>query len=233
MCAKTYVHDFNAGPGGWCAHGGNFTGMEPLAIDDGVAVSHSPWWVDYNHAPPGGAGHLFVLFGLNTRGPLTEQVRDYGGENHFINGGFPTDFTNARMTVRIKGEVLLMGAQLMLLIQGAAAGICSGWALTGQPIAITADWSSQTITAAPDPAQWTCLGARLSRADMYGRIDLPRILANVNVNIYLILFPIDVVPMGPIAGDRNELRAGRDYPVWQSKLPDGYVMLDSVKIEFP
>jgi hypothetical protein len=48
----------------------------------------------------------------------------------------------------------------------------------------------------------------------------------------LVLFPLDVLPMGPINGDLSQLRAGRDYPVWQSRLPEGYVMVDSIKIEF-
>jgi len=47
----------------------------------------------------------------------------------------------------------------------------------------------------------------------------------------LILFPLTVVPMGPIKGDPHILRAGKDYPVWQSRLPEGYVRLDEVRLE--
>ena len=39
--------------------------------------------------------------------------------------------------------------------------------------------------------------------------------------------------MGHIEGDQHILRPGKDYPVWQSSLPEGYVMLDEVQIEFP
>jgi hypothetical protein len=49
----------------------------------------------------------------------------------------------------------------------------------------------------------------------------------------LLRFPIEVVPMGPIDGDMHRLRHGREYPVWRHKLPEGYVTLDEVRIEFP
>jgi hypothetical protein len=48
----------------------------------------------------------------------------------------------------------------------------------------------------------------------------------------LVLFPLTVAPMGPIAGDPHQLRPGRDYPVWTSRLPEGYVTLSEVRIEF-
>ena len=38
--------------------------------------------------------------------------------------------------------------------------------------------------------------------------------------------------MGPLDGDPNILRAARDYPVWTSRLPEGYVTLKEVRIEF-
>lgn len=39
--------------------------------------------------------------------------------------------------------------------------------------------------------------------------------------------------MGSLEGDMHKLRPELDYPVWCSKLPDGYIMLDEVKIEYP
>jgi len=84
-----------------------------------------------------------------------------------------------------------------------------------------------------DPLQWTCLGARHDRQDFYGWLPLEAVLRDVNVNIMFVLFPLDIRPMGPISGDAHRLRAGRDYPVWASALPEGYVQLDTVKIEFP
>jgi hypothetical protein len=40
--------------------------------------------------------------------------------------------------------------------------------------------------------------------------------------------------MGPDVidqGDRHRLRPEKDYPVWRSRLPEGYVMLDEVCID--
>jgi len=77
------------------------------------------------------------------------------------------------------------------------------------------------ITLVSDEKQWTCLGARHDRGDYYGRNPLETILNNVNVNIMLVMFPLNIVPMGKIGGDPHILRPERDYPVWRSKLPEG------------
>jgi len=58
------------------------------------------------------------------------------------------------------------------------------------------------------------------------------VLGDVNVDIMFILFPLTVQPMGPIDGDPHILRPGKDYPVWQSPLPEGYVELDTLQIDF-
>ena len=50
--------------------------------------------------------------------------------------------------------------------------------------------------------------------------------------ILFVLSPLDVAPMGPLAGNPHLLRPERDYPVWRSRLPEGYVLLDEVRIEF-
>jgi hypothetical protein len=84
----------------------------------------------------------------------------------------------------------------------------------------------------PDETQWTCLGARHDRTHSYGHLPLAEVLRHVNADIMLTLFPLNVVPMGPIAGDPHWLRAGRDYPVWRSRLPEGYVTISEVRIEF-
>jgi hypothetical protein len=228
---KRYVETFDNGPGGWHTVINNFQGLRRLTIKDGAVWNYGPWWVDYNHAPPGG-GYLNLLMALYLKGPLSEAVREMGGPNRFIEGGYSTNLTDTRITFRLKGEMDFQGSNLALLIQGSSGGICSGWALTGQPIALTRDWSDQTIVAKPDPAQWTPLGSRHDRIDTYGKVDLQTILANVNVNIYLILFPVNPVPKGPIQGDPHILRAGYDYPLWQTKLPDGYVAVDTVQIEY-
>jgi hypothetical protein len=233
----TYLETFDDGPGGWFGWIDNARGPARLDVRDGVATSRSPWWIDYNHAPApagasgGGAGYLHMLFCLLTQGPAGEHHRETAGENRFVAGGFPTDFTDARFTIRIKGELEARGAQLVLLIQSTVNNLTSAWVLTGQPFRVSPEWTTQTITAAPDESQWTCLGARHDRGDFYGRLPLRTVLSDVNNDFMLILFPLDVVPMGPLAGDPHVLRPEKDYPVWRGRLPEGYVMLDEFRIE--
>lgn len=174
-----------------------------------------------------------MLFNLNTRGPgFGEALMEAGGDNRFVEGGFPTNFTNARVTVKLKGELETRGANVVLLAQGTQQGICSGWALTGRPFHVTDEWTEQTIHLDPNPDLWTPLGSRHNRTKSYGVHPLESVLADVNNNIMLILFPLAISPMGPIEGDPHRLRAGWDYPVWTSRLPEGYVVMDEVRVEF-
>ena len=233
MSSRVYFESFNDWPGGWFGWKNNFEGPKPLELSNGAAISRSPWWIDYNHAPPG-AGYLHMLFCLLTGGSQahSELYREVAGFNRFIGEVYPTDFTSAKLSFRLKGELEGRGARLVLLVQGAIDGLTSGWILNARPLEVTSAWSEQTIMADPDPALWTCLGVRHDRGKSYGEIELPSILGNVNVDIILALFPLEIVPMGPLTGDPHRLRAGRDYPVWQSRLPEGYIMLDTIRIEF-
>ena len=61
---------------------------------------------------------------------------------------------------------------------------------------------------------------------------LEQVLAKVDVNLLLIMFPFTIDPMGTIEGDPHELRPERDYPVWRSRLPEGYVIVDDVTLRF-
>ena len=232
MRFRTYRECFDIDSGGWFGWASNSIGPKPLEVRDGSLLTRSPWWIDYNHAPPG-AGYLHLLAMLLTRGPFGEHQREVAGENRFVAGGFGTNFTNARLTLRLKGEVRACGAKFCLLVQSLQNGICSGWILTGQPFEITSDWTEQTVVAVPDANLWTPLGSRHDRGDFYGKIDLPYVLSDVNTNILLVLFPLDIVPMGPLACDPHRLRPEKDYPVWRSRLPEGYVLVDEVQIEFP
>ncbi len=91
----------------------------------------------------------------------------------------------------------------------------------------------ESVVCLPDERQWTCLGSRHDRTDYYGRTPLQAVLGNANADILLVLYPLDVAPMGPITVDPHELRPERDYPVWRSRLPEGYMVLDEVRIDFP
>lgn len=229
---RTYIETFDNGPGGWFDWASNSLGPKPLEWKNGVVTSRSPWWIDYNHAPPG-AGYLHLPFILLTRGPLAEHYAEVGGRNTFIEGGFPTDFSGASLTLRIKGELLERGARLTLLVQGHVGSVTSGWLLTGRTFDVTEEWTEQTVVAEVDESLWTCLGTRRGRGDFYGRVDLKTVLSDVNADILLVMHPLDVAPMGPIDGDPHILRPGKDYPVWQSRLPEGYICLDEVRIGFP
>jgi hypothetical protein len=137
------------------------------------------------------------------------------------------------VTARLKGKLDARGAQLVLLAQSRVGCININYVLTGQPFAVTEDWSEQTITLDPDPEQWKCMGSRHDRTDFYGWGDIADVLRDLDDDIILVLHPLDVVPAEPIDGNPHRLKAGEDYKVDRSRLPAGYVMLDEVRIEFP
>lgn len=234
MARKAYVEDFQSGPGGWLAWYDKDRQARRLEIQDGVATVRSPWEVDYNHPPPEG-GYLHLLFVLHTKwgAGFPEQYQRLGGPNHFVDGGFSRNLANARITARLKGELQGRGADLLFHVQTDIDGIRVNQVLIAQPFEVTPQWSEQTITLVPDPAQWQDLYARHDRRDFYGRgKPIADVLGDVNCNIILVLFPLDVVPAQPIDAGPHFLRAGKDYPVDRSRLPEGYVMLDEVRIEF-
>jgi hypothetical protein len=225
---SSYVETFDDGPGGWLAWDGEST--QPM-IEDGALVARSPWWVDYNHAPPGG-GYLHLLGALHTHPSfVTEKTREVAGVNRFVAGGYSRDLTNARVTVRLRGEVELRGAELVLLAQADIPGTRANYVLTGQPLAITAEWSEQTITLAPDAEQWVCLGSRHDRTQLYGCGEIEQVLKDLNCDIILVLFPLTVESREPVA-DLHRLRAGVDYEVDYERLPRGWVAFDTVRIEY-
>jgi hypothetical protein len=230
---RTYLETFDNGPGGWLGWESNAAGARTLEVAGGVAVSRGPWWVDYNHAPPGG-GYLHLLYALHTRHyPETPaQYLRVGGRNQFVDGAFPTDFTGARFTVRIRGSLAARGAGLHLLVQSRVDGKAVNYVLTGQRLEVTEDWSDQTLVLSPDESQWTCLGSRHDRTSTYGDAGIGRVLGDVNLDIILILFPLQIAPADPGITDPHGLRAGEDYALDVSRLPDGVIMLDTVRIDF-
>lgn len=229
----TYRETFNDGPGGWLQVLGNGNeSVRGVAIEDGAAVSRGPWWVDYNHAPPGG-GYLQLLFCLHTRHDPAVPASYYapGGRNRFVADNYPTDFTNARITVRLRGEIELRGAQLLLLAQARVGDRWVNHVLTGQPLQITPQWSEQVITLTPDAAQWKCLGSRHDRLQTYGWGDIADVLRDLNADIIFVLHPIPIVPATPVAEPHLQ-RAGEDYPLDPESLPTGYLMLHEISIAF-
>jgi hypothetical protein len=221
----TYVETFDDGAGGWTSWSRGLTALETRP---GSVVSRSPWWIDANHAPPGG-GYLHLLFVLYTS---EHRETPQSGVNRFVEDGFPTDFTNARMTLRLRGELETRGTKLVLLAQARVGDRALNHVLTAQPFEVTPDWTEQTITLVPDPDQWLCLGSRHDRMDTYGWGDIADVLRDLNADIILVLHPVDVAPAGPIDHDPHYLSAGKDYDADVSRLPSGYVEMDEVRIEF-
>jgi len=231
MRPANYKETFDSGPGGWVRVVDNVQPPAVLPVRDGAIWSYGPWWVDYNHAPPG-AGYLQLLMCLHMKGPFGETLKEAGGENKFVAEGHSRNLTNAKVTVRIKGELESAGASVCVLIQGSQDGKVTGWIHTGKTFDVTPDYTEQSLQLCPDESQWTCLGARRAREDFYGRTPLQSILSDVNVNFYLLLFPVMPRPMGPVHGDPHLLRAGKDYPVWPSSIAQGYVAVDQIEIAF-
>lgn len=228
----TYIETFDDGPGGW--YGGR---KFELPVWDGVAYCYGPWWTDANHAPPG-AGYLHMLLWAYTVKKHYQVDSAYNRalpyrHSRFAEEGYSTNLTNAKLTVRLRGHGDFKEAELLLLVQAQTDKTTVNSALTGQPFKITREWSEQTVTLAPDPAQWTCLGARHDMRDEYGCDDIDKVLADVNFDIIFILFPLKVVPAGVDIDDINIPRAVKNYPVDQQYLPKGLVMFDTVKIEYP
>jgi len=230
---RNYVETFDQDCGGWFGWISNADGPARLERRESSVISSSPWWVDYNHAPPGG-GYLQLLFALQTRPhyKYDDALRALAGPNRLIEGGCPADFTDARLTLRLRGQVNLRGAQLVFHAQAKVGDRYVNQTLVGQPFAITSAWSEQTVTLLPDPAQWKCLGSRHDRTDFYGPGDIRDVLRDLNGNIILILYPLDVVPNDPTISNPHQLRAGEDYEVDSSRLPSGQIMLDEVRIDF-
>jgi len=233
MEREIYVETFDSGSGGWLGWISNEEGAKQLEINAGIAISRSPWWIDYNHAPPG-EGYLHILFCLHTKhgSDFPESYKQLGGPNRFVEGLYPTDFTNAKLTARLKGECELKGAKVVLIAQAKVGKVFINHVLTGQPFEVTSDWSEQTVTLVPDARQWKCLGSRRDRTTSYGWGEIADVLRDVNADIIFTLHPLEIVPRERIEGDVHQLRAGKDYLVDQSCLPKGCIMLDEVRIEF-
>jgi hypothetical protein len=136
------------------------------------------------------------------------------------------------MTVRLRGELQARGAELLLLAQSETDKTTANMVLTGQPFRVTREWSEQTVTLAPDPGQWTCLGSRHDLTELYGCDDIEKVLEDVNIDLIFVLFPLEVVPLSDGVTDLHTPRAGADYAVDRDRLPKGLIMFDWVKIEY-
>jgi len=235
---STYYQSFDEGTGGWMCDAGSIP-----AIADGAVVCSSPWTVDFWHAPPGG-GYLHLLMWIHTNAAWVEQwYPDYPG-NSYVEGGYPTDLTNARVTVRLRGDVDLQGAQLHVWVQAEVPpGVRANYVLSGQPISFSTDWSEQSVVLTPDDHQWTCMYGRWDRLIDSGSGLIPygcaeggiaEVLADVNVDIIIVLTPLNIVPLEPLADPSllHYLRAGVDYALDTGFLPSGTIEFDWLRIDY-
>lgn len=227
-----YVHRFADGHGGWISDR-----ISPVRIWDGIAHCYSPWFLDANHAPPGG-GYLHLLLWIYTdqrwyQPGMPSAARIPYRCSSFADQGKSRDLRDATLTIRLRGEVDLTGTQLLLLAQSQTARTMANLVLIGRPIAITEEWNEQTLVLANDPAQWKCIGSRESLRHQYGCDETDVVLSDVNVDLIFVLFPIEVVAACPNAVDLHRLVAGVDYPVEPRCLPKGLVQFESIRIDYP
>ena len=227
---RTYYESFDNGCGGWLSDRGY-----RLTIWDGVAHCFGPWYLDSWHAPPG-AGYLHLVMWIHTHpDQLREYYPGYPG-NRFVEQNQSTDLTNARLTVRLRGNMDMQGSQLLILAQAIQAEqMRANYVLTAQSFEVTPQWSEQTVVLTPDENQWVCMGARHDRKKYgpeYGCSSIAEVLQNVDVDIIFVLFPLNVVPVEDIPY-KHRLRPCVDYHVKQKYLPKGLIMFDWVKIEYP
>lgn len=222
----TYVASFDENADGWLADR-----RYPLSVHDGVAESASPWFLDYWHAPPG-AGYLHLVIWMHTdERRVFEYYPGYEG-NPFVEQNQSRDFTNAKLSIRVRGDIDMQGTQLVVLLQSedSVTDLRNNYVLSGHPFPVSSEWQESSATLVPDESLWTCMGARHDRPD-YGCSSIAEVLRDVNVNIIFILFPLNVVPIEDIA-DPHLLRPRVDYAVDETLLPQGSIMFDWVKLAY-
>ena len=113
-----------------------------------------------------------------------------------------------------------------------AAFLSNSARLAARPLTCGGTPTHQWLNARLDADQWTSLDSRHDRTECYGTRPLETVLSDVNTNILLVLFPLDIAPMGPLDGDPHRLRPDVDYPIWRHRLPEGYVAMDEARISF-
>ncbi len=228
MKRTPYEETFDDGCGEWYAWKPN--GSLAPEVRDGVYHERSPWWVDSNHAPPAGAGYLHLLAILWTH---ATEVPEHRWPNRFVEEGYSRDLTDARLTLRVRGDAALGDARLCILAQAHLAHTTAAYVLTGQTFEVSPDWAMRSVVLKPDPSEWVCLGARADLAYIYGCGEISDVLRDVNLDLILVLFPLPVRPVAPLAevihGFRREAVFDVDWPA----LPRGRIEIDTIRIEYP
>jgi hypothetical protein len=224
----TYEETFDDGCGGWYAWKPN--GSLVPEVRDGVYHERSPWWVDSNHAPPAGAGYLHLLAILWTQ---ADQVPEHRWPNRFIEGGYSRDLTDALVTLRVRGDLRLGDARLSVLVQARLPDTTANFVLVGQTFEVTPEWAERQVVLRSDPSDWLCLGARADLSHLYGCGEIADVLCDVNLDLILVLFPLPVRPVAPLAEVIHGVRRQSAFDVDWTALPEGWVEIDTIRVEYP
>ncbi|MDA1229409.1 MAG: hypothetical protein O2856_01420 [Planctomycetota bacterium] len=71
---QTDMEKQDNGPDGWFGWIDNAIGPKPLERRESTDTWRSPWWIDYNHVPPG-VGYMHLVFMLLTSRHRGENQR--------------------------------------------------------------------------------------------------------------------------------------------------------------
>jgi hypothetical protein len=202
-----YQEDFSAGSSGWRFYPRDVesqSGSRMIWSSEGFVVSKSPWWADQNHIYPGpGALHLLAVLWM--RGKFN---------------GLPfesIDLRDARLRFRMSQPVPLKlhGARLVFWFQTVddSNGKFVNYALTSVDLARALHpspriWREVELTLGTAETDWTCLGSREEKSDIYGcASSVEMALSRVTNDFGLILLPIDMEqpPTGAFALDDVQL----------------------------
>ena len=116
-------------------------------------------------------------------------VREAAGET-VSSWPVSTDFTNARIALRLRGRTGNGWNEILRLIQGSIDGLVSGWVLTGQTFRGHQGLGEQTGRPRPRSCAIGPASARARSAPALDGEDRWSISSNdVNVNMHLIMFP--------------------------------------------
>lgn len=184
----------------------------PAPVRAGALFLQSPWWLDENHAPPGGAGHLSLVAWV--------YVRD-------IESRAPPaqlDLRGARLKAQMRAAQLdLKEGQMVFWFQTSMpGGRFANFAYTGVPLHLQLlepdEFNVIDIELTADPALWTCLGAHESRVDTYGCMPLEEALGCVDIAFGMIVFPVGASPQ-PELQPSGTIELG-SFELWRRGIPE-------------
>lgn len=163
--------------GCWQSWQNKFACTSFAPIIGGECVLSSPWWLDPNHAPPG-AGYLNLLL------------------YNYIDTIFPgnkagIDLTGKTLYLELRSKSLeLKQSKLLFWFQTKASnGKHINFAFTAAPIILDQNRTIVKLKLTNKPADWTCLGSSIDRANTYDCVSIAEAITNVNLDFGLVILP--------------------------------------------